>query len=119
MSLFEIINVILPLYLLIGLGFVSIWWGWFPAAAIPGFGKFVRNFALPSAIFLALAQREMDEVLHLGFLLAFGIASVASFLLSLFFARRVGGNARRRARLIVDLFVRARARDSHAAMHVV
>ena len=93
MSLFEIINVILPLYLLIGLGFVSIWWGWFPAAAIPGFGKFVRNFALPSAIFLALAQREMDEVLHLGFLLAFGIASVASFLLSLFFARRVGGNA--------------------------
>ena len=91
MSLFDIINVILPIYLLIGLGFVSIWRGWLPRETIGGFGRFVRNFALPSAIFIALVQRDLGEVLHPGFLLAFGVASMASFVISLTLARRLSG----------------------------
>lgn len=91
MSLFDIINVILPIYLLIGLGFVSVWRGWLPTEAIGGFGRFVRNFALPSAIFVALVQRDLGEVLHPGFMVAFGVASVTSFALSLTLARRLSG----------------------------
>ena len=90
-SLFDIINVILPIYLLIGLGFVSVWRGWLPSEAVGGFGRFVRNFALPSAIFIALVQRDLGEVLHLGFMLAFGVASLTSFAISLALARRLSG----------------------------
>lgn len=88
-SLLDIFNITLPVALLTALGFVSAWRGWFPAAAIPGFGKFVRNYALPSAIFLAVAQRSFSDVFHPGFMLAFGLASAASVLLSLFVARGI------------------------------
>lgn len=93
MGLLDITNVILPIYLLIGLGFVSVWRGWLPKEAIAGIGRFVCNFALPCAIFLVVAQRNLSDVLHLGFLLAFGTASMLSFILSYTLARRVAGQA--------------------------
>lgn len=91
LTLYDILNVILPIYLLIGLGFVSVWRGWFPAQAIGGLGSFVRNFGLPAAIFLAVVQRDLSDVLHPGFMLAFGVASIASFALSLALASRMRG----------------------------
>lgn len=89
MSILAIINITLPIALLTALGFVAAWRSWLPAAAIPGFGAFIRNFALPSAIFLSVAQRPFAEVFHPGFMLAFGLASLTSLLLSLFLARGI------------------------------
>ena len=89
----DILTVILPIYLLIGLGFVSVWREWLPKESVAGFGIFVRNFALPCAIFLVVAQRDLTEVLHPGFMLAFAVASLLSFTVSYSFARRVAGHA--------------------------
>ena len=89
MSPFDIIAITLPISLLMALGAVSVWRGWFPAEAIPGFGKFVRNMALPSAVFLAVSQRDFSEIIHPGFILAFGGASLFSLCLSLLVARGV------------------------------
>lgn len=93
MSLVDILNAILPVYLLIALGFVAVLLGWFPKASIPGVGRFVRNFALPSAVFLVVVQRDISDVVHPGFMLAFGLASILSFGISLTLARRMGGTA--------------------------
>lgn len=93
MSVLDILTVILPIYLLIGLGFVSVWREWLPKESVAGFGIFVRNFALPCAIFLVVAQRDLTEVLHPGFMLAFTLASLLSFTVSYSFARRVAGHA--------------------------
>ena len=93
MSVLDILTVILPIYLLIGLGFVSVWREWLPKESVAGFGIFVRNFALPCAIFLVVAQRDLTEVLHPGFMLAFAVASLLSFTVSYSFARRVAGHA--------------------------
>ena len=93
MSLVDILNAILPVYLLIALGFVAVLLGWFPKAGVPGVGRFVRNFALPSAVFLVVVQRDISDVVHPGFMLAFGLASILSFGISLTLARRMGGTA--------------------------
>jgi len=93
LSVLDILTVILPIYLLIGLGFVSVWREWLPKESVAGFGIFVRNFALPCAIFLVVAQRDLTEVLHPGFMLAFAVASLLSFTVSYSFARRVAGHA--------------------------
>ena len=53
MTFLAILGVTLPLAAVIALGFLAVWRGWFPRAAIPGVGAFVRNFAIPAAIFAA------------------------------------------------------------------
>ena len=40
------------------------------------FGKFVLNFALPALLFNAIAQRPLRDVMHVDYLLAYGIGSL-------------------------------------------
>ena len=91
MSFLAILGVTLPLAAVIALGFLAVWRGWFPAAAIPGVGAFVRNFAIPAAIFAGLSVQDFGAVFHGGFVLAFTVASLLSFLLTYALVRGPGG----------------------------
>ena len=91
MSFLAILGVTLPLAAVIALGFLAVWRGWFPAAAILGVGAFVRNFAIPAAIFAGLSVHDFGAVFHGGFVLAFTVASLLSFLLTYALVRGPGG----------------------------
>ena len=91
MSFLAILGVTVPLAAVIALGFLAVWRGWFPAAAIPGVGAFVRNFAIPAAIFAGLSVQDFGAVFHGGFVLAFTVASLLSFLLTYVLVRGPGG----------------------------
>ena len=91
MSFLAILGVTLPLAAVIALGFLAVWRGWFPAAAILGVGAFVRNFAIPAAIFAGLSVQDFGAVFHGGFVLAFTVASLLSFLLTYALVRGPGG----------------------------
>ena len=91
MSFLAILGVTAPLAAVIALGFLAVWRGWFPAAAIPGVGAFVRNFAIPAAIFAGLSVQDFGAVFHGGFVLAFTVASLLSFLLTYVLVRGPGG----------------------------
>ena len=90
MSFLAILGVTLPLAAVIALGFLAVWRGWFPAAAILGVGAFVRNFAIPAAIFAGLSVQDFGAVFHGGFVLAFTVASLLSFLLTYALVRGPG-----------------------------
>jgi len=90
-SFLAILGVTVPLAAVIALGFLAVWRGWFPAAAIPGVGVFVRNFAIPAAIFAGLSVQDFGAVFHGGFVLAFTVASLLSFLLTYVLVRGPGG----------------------------
>jgi predicted permease len=90
-SFLAILGVTVPLAAVIALGFLAVWRGWFPATAIPGVGAFVRNFAIPAAIFAGLSVQDFGAVFHGGFVLAFTVASLLSFLLTYVLVRGPGG----------------------------
>lgn len=90
MTFLSTLGVTLPIAVVIALGFLATWRGWFPAEALPGVGVFVRNFAIPAAIFVGLSVQDFGAVFHGGFVLAFTLASLLSFLLTYALVRGPG-----------------------------
>lgn len=72
----DILAVIGPLFLAIGVGFVAVRLGAFDHADIRVLGKFVIYFALPALLFKALSDRTFDEIIDLHYLGAYGLASL-------------------------------------------
>jgi len=71
----EILAITGPIYIAIGLGYLSVRFGLFTRDDTRVLAKFVLNFALPALLFHALAQRRLDEVLNVTYLAAFALGS--------------------------------------------
>jgi len=56
-----LIDVILPVFLVIGFGYVAVWRGLFSDAAVDGLMKFVQSFALPCLLFRAIAGMDLGQ----------------------------------------------------------
>ena len=69
----NILTITGPIYIAIGLGYSATRRGFFSKADIQALGRFVMYFALPAMLFNALAQRHFEDVLHAGFLWAYGL----------------------------------------------
>jgi malonate transporter len=85
----DILGITGPIYIAIGLGFATVRRGWFSAADIRAFGKFVLHLALPAMLFNALARRPIAEILIPGYLLAYLAGSLAVVAGGLFWRRRL------------------------------
>lgn len=92
-----ILSITTPVFLLIGLGFLSVRASWFARADLRVLGYFVINFALPALLFKALVTRDFGEIMNPGFLLAYAAGSLASFVIVLLLARRLRGRSFQRA----------------------
>lgn len=75
----DILTITAPIFLLIGLGFLSVHGGVLGREQIRGIGSFVIHFALPALLIHSLATRSIDEILNTGYLLAYGLGSLAAF----------------------------------------
>lgn len=74
----DILSVIAPIFLLVGLGWWSVRGGHFPAGGLPVLAQFVVRFALPALVFRSLATRQVAEVLNAPFLVAYTLGSLAA-----------------------------------------
>ena len=83
--------IILPVFLLIALGFGLGRACVFTPDQIRGFGRLVLLVALPALIFNALATARMAAVFRVDYLLAYGLASLGSFGLGYVWFRRISG----------------------------
>lgn len=86
-----LIDVILPVFLVIGFGYVAVWRGWFSQAGVDGLTKFSQNFAIPCLLFTAIARLDLDQSFDWRLLASFYAGSLAGFLLGLFGARYLFG----------------------------
>ncbi|WP_127560463.1 AEC family transporter [Nioella ostreopsis] len=84
-----ILTITLPIYLLIGLGFLSVRTGYFAGSDIKAIGTFVVRFALPALIFLAVGTATPSETLHWGLFAAYLSASLALFAVCILVGRLV------------------------------
>lgn len=78
----EILTITSPIYAAIALGYLVVRQGWFSPADMRSFGKFVLNIALPALLFDAVASRDLAEVFHGGYLIAYGLGGLATILLA-------------------------------------
>lgn len=82
-----LLDVILPVFFVIGLGYFLTWRGIFPVAAVDGLMKYAQGVAVPCLLFLAIARLDLSQALNPGLLISFYGGAIIAFWLGLFAAR--------------------------------
>lgn len=96
--MWDILAITAPIYLCIAIGYVCTRTGIFSKPDLRVLGKFVLNLALPALLFNAIAQRPLHEIMHMDYLLAYGLGSVVMMVCSYLWARyRLGSRDSYRA----------------------
>jgi predicted permease len=82
-----LLDVILPVFLVIGFGYVAVWRGLFPVSGVDALMKFTQHFAIPCLLFSAIAQLDLSASLNTRLLASFYIGAASGFFLGLAGAR--------------------------------
>ncbi|SMX43367.1 AEC family transporter [Maliponia aquimaris] len=82
-----LIDVILPVFLVIGAGYLAAWRGWFPDSAVDGLMVFTQNFAIPCLLFRALWTLDIGPDFDPWLLVSFYTGSASGFAAGLLGAR--------------------------------
>ncbi|MDT8327539.1 MAG: AEC family transporter [Roseovarius sp.] len=82
-----LIEVILPVFLVIGFGYLAVWRGWFSQAGVDGLMAFTQKFAIPCLLFTAISRLDLGQSFDWRLLTSFYVGALSGFLLGLFGAR--------------------------------
>lgn len=74
-----LIDVILPVFLVIGAGYLLTWRGVIADTGIDGLMRFAQNFALPLLLFRSVANLDLSKAFDAGLLLSFYIGAFSGF----------------------------------------
>ncbi len=86
-----LLDVILPVFLVLGFGYVAVWRGFFSDSAVDGLMKFTQNFAIPCLLFRAISTLDLGQNFDLALLGSFYAGAVAGFFAGLLGARFLFG----------------------------
>ncbi len=84
-----LLDVILPVFLVIGFGYVAVWRGLFPISGIDGVMKFTQNFAIPCLLFQAIANIDIANSFSPRLLISFYTGAAICFALGMIGARLI------------------------------
>ena len=84
-----LLDVILPVFLVLGFGYVAVWRGLFSDAGVDGLMKFTQGFAIPCLLFRAISTLDLSQNFDLGLLGAFYAGAVGGFTAALLGARLI------------------------------
>ena len=79
-----LLDVIVPVFLIIGFGYCAVWFRLFSIDTIDGLMKFSQNFAIPVLLFNAIAQVDLGNIFDLNLFLSFYVGATAGFLIGFF-----------------------------------
>jgi malonate transporter len=82
-----LLDVILPVFIVIGFGYLAVWKGYFSDAGVEGLMKFTQNFAIPCLLFLAISTLDLRQSFDLVLLGSFYAGAMTGFLAGLLGAR--------------------------------
>lgn len=86
-----LLGVILPVFLVIGFGYLAVWTGKFGDEAVDGLMRFTQNFAFPCLLFSAIATLDLAAAFRPGLLIAFYSGALAGFVVGIAGARWLFG----------------------------
>ena len=78
-----LLDVIIPVFLIIGFGYCTVWARLFSIDTIDGLMKFSQNFAIPILLFNAIAKVDLANVFDLSLFFSFYVGATAGFLIGL------------------------------------
>jgi hypothetical protein len=84
-----ILTVVLPVFLVIGAGYLATRLGLFASSAVDGLMVFTQNFAIPCLLFRALIDLDLGRAFDPGLLISFYSGAVLAFGLGVLGARRL------------------------------
>ncbi|MEM9578048.1 MAG: AEC family transporter [Pseudomonadota bacterium] len=82
-----LLDVILPVFLVIGFGYVAVWRGYFSQSGVDGLMKFTQHFAIPCLLFKAMAEIDLARSFDPGLLASFYTGATICFFAGLLGAR--------------------------------
>ncbi|MEM7074104.1 MAG: AEC family transporter [Pseudomonadota bacterium] len=86
-----LLDVILPVFVVIGFGYIAVWRGWFSASGVDGLMKFTQNFAIPCLLFTAIARLDLGPSFDWRLLVSFYTGALTAFVLGMAGARVLFG----------------------------
>ena len=86
-----LIEVIIPVFLVIGAGYLAVWRGWFSDDGVDGLMKFTQGFAIPCLLFRAIATLDLGATFQPALLFSFYAGALLSFGLGVAGARLIFG----------------------------
>lgn len=82
-----LLDVILPVFLVIGFGYLAVWRGLFPLSGVDGVLRFAQSFAVPCLLFQAIANLDLGASSDAGLMISYYTGAAICFTLGLFGAR--------------------------------
>lgn len=82
-----LLTVILPVFVVIGMGYLAVWRGVFSESGVDGLMKFTQNFAVPALLFRAISTLDLGQEFELGLLISFYAPAAICFALGIAGAR--------------------------------
>jgi len=83
----SILTVVLPVFIVIGFGYLAVWREYFTDMAVDGLMKFAQNFAIPCLLFGAISTLDLQQNFDVPLLFSFYSGVVAAFIAGLLGAR--------------------------------
>lgn len=77
----------MPVFLVIGFGYVAVWRGLFPVSGVDGVLRFAQSFAVPCLLFQAIANLDLGASFDAGLLISFYTGATVCFILGILGAR--------------------------------
>ena len=82
-----LVDVILPVFIVIGFGYVAVWRGLFSITHIEGLTKFTQNFAIPCLLFKAISELDLQQSFDWRLLTSFYAGAFICFMVGMLGAR--------------------------------
>lgn len=86
-------EVVLPVFLVIGFGYLAVRVGWFSEASVDGLMAFTQSFAIPCLLFRAISTLDLRAGFDPALLLAFYAGATLGFLAGIMGARLLFGRS--------------------------
>jgi len=88
-----LLDVILPVFLVIGFGYAAVRVGWLGEPAVDGLMRFAQNFAVPCLLFRSIAQLDLGTAYDPGLMVSFYAGAFVGFAACFFGAMAIFGRA--------------------------
>ena len=86
-----LLDVIVPVFMIVGFGYISVWQNYFDENLIDALLKFTQNFAIPVLLFKAMSEVDLAQTFDPKLLIAFYTGASSGFFLGFSSARYIFG----------------------------
>jgi predicted permease len=86
-----LLDVILPVFIVLGFGYLAVWRGYFSDVGVDSLMKFTQGFAIPCLLFRAISTLDLGQSFDLALLGSFYIGAFTGFVVAFLGARYIFG----------------------------